>query len=255
MMGFDWAIQGGRGNLAGYSSPLADTILVSKGATVISGGAGSITKTVSFSSTRSSSRSSTGKQAQTSGNGIIREAFESQGISPKVAEFLLGSWRTGTKQQYGSYVKRWLSFCTNGRFNPFQPPVNILLEFLHNEFKSVKKKQYSSMNSIRSAISSIAIIDGKPAGQHVLVCRFMKAVFNLKPALPRYNVTWDPGVVLNYIRGSGPNKRLTIIQLSRKLVMLMLLQSGQRGQTLNLLDVRNMFFYISKSYFYCGRSP
>ena len=49
-------------------------------------------------------------------------------------------------------------------FDPFQPPVNIFLEFLYNEFKSVKGRQYSSMNSMRSAISTIAIIDSKPAG-------------------------------------------------------------------------------------------
>ena len=35
----------------------------------------------------------------------------------------------------------------------------------------------------------------------------MKAVFHLKPALPRYNITWDPQVVLKYIVGLGPNKR------------------------------------------------
>lgn len=61
-------------------------------------------------------------------------------------------------------------FASMGGFDPFQPPVNVLLEFLYRGFKSVKGRQYSSMNLIRSAISSVAIIDGKPAGQHVLVC-------------------------------------------------------------------------------------
>lgn len=76
------------------------------------------------------------------------------------------------------------------------------------------------MNTLRSSISAIANIDGKPAGQHLLVSRFMKAVFQERPALPRYNVTWDPEVVLRHIRSLGPNKHLTLIQLSKKFASL-----------------------------------
>lgn len=108
------------------------------------------------------------------------------------------------------------------------------------------------MNTLRSSISAIANIDGKPAGQHLLVSRFMKAVFQERPALPRYNVTWDPEVVLRHIRSLGPNKHLTLIQLSKKLVMLMLLLSGQRCQTLLVLDIRNMNITSSKVVFTIG---
>lgn len=108
------------------------------------------------------------------------------------------------------------------------------------------------MNTLRSSISAIGNIDGKPAGQHLLVSRFMKAVFQERPALPRYNVTWDPEVVLEYIKTLGPNKHLRINQLSRKLVMLMLILSGQRCQTLHKLDVRNMNITHSKVVFTIG---
>lgn len=108
------------------------------------------------------------------------------------------------------------------------------------------------MNTIRSAISSIATLDDKPAGQHPLVKRFMKAVFQVKPALQRLHCTWDPELVLNHIRSLGSNESLSTIQLSRKLVMLMLLVSGQRGQTLHLLDTRNMVFSNSKVCFGIG---
>ena len=37
-------------------------------------------------------------------------------------------------------------------------------------------------------------------GTHPLVRRFMKGVFILRPALPRYNVTWDVNIVLNYLK-------------------------------------------------------
>lgn len=130
--------------------------------------------------------------------------------------------------------------------------MNVLLDFLFQEFKGGQGRRYSSMNSLRSAISSVACIDGKPAGQHPLVCRFMKAVFNEKPVFPRYNLTWDPQLVLTHLAGLGPNKHLSLLQLSRKLVMLMLLQSGQRGQTLHLFDTRNMFFTPSRVTFTLG---
>lgn len=164
--------------------------------------------------------------------------------------FLLGSWRDATKQQYRPHIERWLLFCVNEKINPFQPSENLLLEFLLSEYK--KGRKYSSINTLRSSISAIANNDGKPAGQHLLVSRFMKAVFQERPALPRYNVTWDPEVVLEYIKSLGPNKNLTIIQLSRKLVMLMLLLSGQRCQTLHMLDKRNMTITSSKVVFTIG---
>lgn len=110
------------------------------------------------------------------------------------------------------------------------------------------------MNLIRSTISSIAIIDGKPADQYLLVYKFMKAVFHLKPALPRCNITWNHQVVFDYIKGLGPNKRLSHIQITRKLAILMMLEHGQRGQTLQFLDVRKMFFTPSIVVFTLGDS-
>jgi hypothetical protein len=102
------------------------------------------------------------------------------------------------------------------------------------------------MNTMRSALSTIATVDGTPAGQHELVRRFMKAVFQENPTLPRYEVTWDPQVVLNYIKSLGPNRKLSLLQLSRKVTMLLLLLSGQRGQTMHLFDIRNMTLTKSK---------
>lgn len=86
----------------------------------------------------------------------------------------------------------------------------------------------------------------KTAGQHPLVCRFMKAVFLERPSLPRHYTTWDLDLVLRHILSMGPNEGLSLIQLPKKLVMFMLLVSGQRGHTLHLLDTRNMTVSRSK---------
>lgn len=143
-------------------------------------------------------------------------------------------------------------FCIGRKIGPFQPPIGHLLEYLLQEFKKEKGRSYSSMNLIRSAISAIATIDNVPAGRHPLVCRFMKAVFQLRPSLSRSRITWDPDLVLTYIESLGPNNILSTIQLARKLVMLMLLVSGQRGQALHVLDIRNMSVSPSRVSFRIG---
>ena len=93
------------------------------------------------------------------------------------------------------------------------------------------------MNTIRSAISTVALIDGQPAGRHHLVSRFMKAVFQERPSFARLQSTWDPDLVLDHLKSLGQDTDLSLIQLSRKLTMLMLLTFGQ---VLHLLDIRNI---------------
>ena len=134
-------------------------------------------------------------------------------------------------------------FCHSEQTDPLYPSLNVFLNFLLKNFQGVGDKEglgYSAINTLRSAVSAIAKIDNVPAGKHPMVSRFMKAVFHYKPALPRYNSTWDPEVVLNYIKRMGKNNEMSIINLSRKLSVLMLLQSGQRGQTIMAFDIRNM---------------
>ena len=123
---------------------------------------------------------------------------------------------------------------------PFHPPLSYLLNYFLHEFSRVEGRNYSSMNTIRSAISAIVSIGNIPAGRHPLVCRFMKAVFQVRPSLSRSRIIWDPAVVLNYIEGLVFNDNLSTIQLSRKFTIFMLLVSGQRGQVLHILDIRNM---------------
>ena len=99
---------------------------------------------------------------------------------------------------------------------------------------------YSALNSARSALSTSIVCDGVPVGQHPLVVRLLKGVFQLRPALPRNEVTWDPDIVLSYLKHLSPVKTISLKMLSLKLVTLLALLSGHRAQTLHLLDVKNM---------------
>lgn len=102
---------------------------------------------------------------------------------------------------------------------------------------------YDSINTARGALSALGImVDGCRAGNHPLVNRFMRGVFNLRPPTPRYAMTWDVTVVLQRIRGMEPLHYLSLKDLSLKLVMLMALTQAARIQTLHLLLLDNISF-------------
>lgn len=68
----------------------------------------------------------------------------------------------------------------------------------------------------------------------------MKGIFEIKPSLPRYNCTWSTEQVLQFLKSLTPLEDLTLLQLSRKLVTLFALTTGQRSQTLHVFDIRNI---------------
>lgn len=106
---------------------------------------------------------------------------------------------------------------------------------------------YSAINCARSALSSyVSLDDGSVVGQNPLVCRLLKGVFQSRPPKPKYTEVWDVQVVLTYLATLHPVESLTLKQLTLKLVMLLLLVSGQRGQTIHLLDINHMFVNDAK---------
>ena len=88
---------------------------------------------------------------------------------------------------------------------------------------------YSAMGTARSAISTfIRLCSDMHINSFECVTSFMKGIFNERLALPRYQVTWDVGIVLKYIKNST---NTTLFQLSCNLCMLFLLLTAQRCQT------------------------
>ena len=69
--------------------------------------------------------------------------------------------------------------------------------------------------------------NGKPVGQHLLVTRLLKGIYKTQPPTPKYNQVRNVKVVLNYLSGLYPLERISLKELTNK-VMLMLLVLGQR---------------------------
>ena len=99
---------------------------------------------------------------------------------------------------------------------------------------------YSVLYTARSALSAFLVSpSGLTIGNSFLIKRFMKEVFELRPSLPRYKYIWDVSIVLDFLR-YYPNDALSLPVLTLKYVMLLVLASMQRVQTLTMLQVSSI---------------
>ena len=139
----------------------------------------------------------------------LRGSFTSQGVSSAISELLLSSWRTKTKSNYNSLFAKWANWCQQRDRDPTTGPIKDIINFLAELYQD--GYQYRSLNSYRSAISAVhSRVDDHPVGQHPLVSRMFKGVFNERPPLSRYSTFWDVGTVLRYLKQLGSNDSLTL---------------------------------------------
>ena len=168
----------------------------------------------------------------------LRESFTSQGISTSASDLLLSSWRTKTKLNYNSLFAKWADWCQQRDRNPTSGPIKDIINFLAELYN--KGYQYRSLNCYRSAISAVhSKVDDYLVGQHPLVSRMLKGVFNERPPLPRYSTFWDVGVVLRYLKQLGSNDLLSLRLLTFKSVMLLALARPSRSMDLSKLDIQS----------------
>jgi len=133
---------------------------------------------------------------------------------------------------------KWCTYCWERNINPFSPSLSEVLSFLTLLFST--GIGYSALNTARSALSTFIVCDNLPIGKHPLVCRFLQGVFNQRPSLPRNNVTWDVSIVLRYLQQLWPISNLSLKELTIKCVMLLALTTGQRAQSIHLINTVNI---------------
>ena len=190
-------------------------------------------------STRSSKENtSTNPKNETNGLRLVRQKFKQQGLKNNVIDTLMESWRERTKKQYKVYLEKWIRFCNRERLNALERDVNKVLEFLQYMYR--KQYSFSALNTARSALS--CVFDSPSIGDHILIRRFMRSVFNTRPNLPRYSKIWDVSIVLKYLENCSPGKFLNLLQLSQKLTTLIALTTGQRAQTIGYLNLDHVNF-------------
>ena len=169
----------------------------------------------------------------------LRDHLSSEGISREATDILLSAQRKSTNAQYKSCWAKWCSWSCQRQIDPFRPAVSDLVHFLTELFE--QGKQYSTINTYRSAISStVPPLEGTPLGQHKIVCNFMREVFNRRPPKPRYAATWEVSLVTDLFEKWPDNSILDIKRLSRKCAMLLALTSAKRQSDLRALDLAFM---------------
>lgn len=96
--------------------------------------------------------------------------------------------------------------------------VNTLLVFLTDRYNA--GASYGTLNSMRSAI---VLISDEKINNSKIVSRFFKGIFRLRPLKPKYDKTWDPGVVLQLLAKHCSIEDTNLQKLSEKLATLLAL--------------------------------
>ncbi|XP_052804932.1 uncharacterized protein LOC128234620 [Mya arenaria] len=169
----------------------------------------------------------------------LRISLREQGFSDDSTEVILSSWRISTRKTYATYIKKWFLFTQLIHVDPMKPSLSNFISFLTSLYNS--KLQYSTIGTARSAVNQfLKICTGIDFSESVVVSKFMKGIFELRPSLPKYSKIWDVNTVLTYISRLTDHLPLSI--LSGKLCVLFLLLSAQRGQTIHLVEIQDISF-------------
>lgn len=166
---------------------------------------------------------------------IVRESYLKRDIPIETIEIMIKSLSNNTINQYNVALKRWYSFCIGNNVDYLNSSVTMILKFLTDEFH--KGASFGTLNSFRSALN---LIISKDQTENDYVSRFFKGVFKIKPNFPKYHTTWNPNLVLDHLSKLYPNEELPLKDISKKLVTLLALSTGQRMQTLSLIKVKDI---------------
>ena len=148
--------------------------------------------------------------------------------------FLSNHLASGTHKGYNSCYRKFKSYCLAKNLNPTNCNPEDIARYIQHLF--VSGSSYSSVNLARSAISKYHIgFNGTPAGQHKIVCNAVKAVFRLRPPLPKYKSTYDVSIVLEYLKSLPANPQLSMKMLTYKTLFLLTVATISRVSSISKL--------------------
>ncbi|KAL4707035.1 hypothetical protein ACJJTC_014314 [Scirpophaga incertulas] len=166
---------------------------------------------------------------------IIRTALLKRSIPPSSLNIMMASLSENSIRQYDSCLKKWFHYCKSNNLDMYETSVPNLILFLTELFNN--GAQFGTLNSCRSALS---LISGKQIGDDDRVKRFFRGVFRLRPSLPKYSITWDTSIVLNFLSNWYPNFEINFENLTKKLITLLALITAHRMQTLSKVNISNI---------------
>ena len=165
-----------------------------------------------------------------SGTASYRQEFSlsksSHALDEDDLDFLSKHLAPQTASGYGYIVRKFRIFCEQLQADPLTCSPAVVVKYLRQLFES--GAEYSTVNFHRSGISKFHVgIDGISIGEHPLVSQAVKAVYRLKPPLPKYQSTFDIVPVLAYVQ-SLPTANISLQLLSFKTLFLTVYSSISR---------------------------
>nr|CAH7725186.1 unnamed protein product [Callosobruchus chinensis] len=138
-------------------------------------------------------------------------------------------------KQYSVYWEKWWNFCRLSNHNLFGYNLIYIIQFLNNVFNA--SCTYASVNYCKAALSFILDIEDDDKN---FLRRFMKGLYNQRPSALRYEETWDPHTVLEFLEKLYPLESLSLFQFPLKLVALLALTYSHRIQTFSKIMVNDI---------------
>lgn len=156
-------------------------------------------------------------------------------MSRDAINIAISSMTSSTLKQYECPLKKWHKFSLIKKIDPYKINIIEIQNFLTEEF--TKGASYGTINSYRSALSCIL---GPEIAQDPGIKRICKGASKLRPSLPKYQSTWNPKIVLNFLAEWSPNQGISLEELSYKTATLLALVTAHRIQTLSLISLKNI---------------
>ncbi|ODM87763.1 Tyrosine recombinase XerD [Orchesella cincta] len=170
------------------------------------------------------------------GRSFVQQAYTRKGFTEETVNLILNSITTSSWRQYQPTLLKWQGFCRKRNVSPFEFNVQLTSDFLLQLFNS--NVGYGSINTARSALSLfLTDSNDNTIGSHSSISRLLKGVSKLRPTNPRYNTTWSPDQLLNYLQSLYPLENLSLQDLAMKTVALLALATAQRVQTITLIKL------------------
>ena len=159
-------------------------------------------------------------------------------ISDESFNLVAGSWRKSSSDRYDAAWRSFKDFLSSRGVSLDQVDLKAISDYLSHLF--AKRLAYRTICLHRSVISmTLPHIDGVAIGEHPLICRLIKGIFNKRPPTRRAFDAWDVSKVFK-VFSSWPAP-LSLKQTQRKAAFLVAMATARRPSELSSLQCSASF--------------
>lgn len=221
------------------STMLAQETLVHRSSSIVSSKSNKTThKPKSSVSTKVKDLSPKSRSVQPDCMAAVSKRFRTEGFSKRTRELLRASWRSGTQKDYTCKFKRFDSWCSQRKIDPYTASLVQCADFLTSLYHD--GLQYRTIAGYRSMLSILLPPVGNfQVGQHPYIIRLLKGVFNLRPPSSKLVPEWELPKVLAVLQKHPfePLRKASLKYLTLKCVFLTAITTFRRCSDLQALKL------------------